>query len=137
MLGADGTSHISTIAHTTIGEWEAMIASPDIMGQVLTPVLRSKLRQVLLCARIIVGVIKQPTPPPEPKPVVVEVNRTASSEDDSLMVCLNDVAKQGSEVKVPRMSDDDYQAALRVYRAQKATCPPMQKRRRLNKQARS
>ena len=54
-VGAQATSHVSEPGHVSIEDYEAVISAGDLMGQIITPVMRGKLRQVLLSARIVVG----------------------------------------------------------------------------------
>ena len=102
------------------------------MGQIITPVTRGKLRQVLLSARIVVGVTRAPDPPaPPPQPTVISTGPASSStqpivvhaiipaqekEDQTQVVYLNDVVKQGCDIKVPRMSHEEFRAARKVYK---------------------
>ena len=62
-LGAEPDAHVSSIAHISIPEYEMIIAPNDIMGHSVSPVMRSKFRQVLLSCRIITGVARAPDPP--------------------------------------------------------------------------
>ena len=54
-LGTDASAHMGAISSVAISEQEDIIRAPNILGEPLTPVLRGKLRQVLLCCRIVVG----------------------------------------------------------------------------------
>ena len=78
-VGTTVTSHVSELAHVSIQDYEAIIGSGDLMGQVITPVMRGKLRQVLLSARIIVGVTRAPDPPAAPPPPTI-INAGASGQ---------------------------------------------------------
>ena len=66
-VGTTVTSHVSELAHVSIQDFEAIIGSGDLMGQVIIPAMRGKLRQVLLSARIIVGVTRAPIRQPRPR----------------------------------------------------------------------
>ena len=46
--------HVSELARVSVEEYEGIISSPELMGNPITPVLRGKLRQVLLTARVII-----------------------------------------------------------------------------------
>ena len=132
-VGATITSHVSDLAHVSIFDYEAIISASDLMGHVITPVLRGKLRQVLLSARIVVGVTRAPDPPPAPtviqagpgpssstgpqQPIVVHaIIPQQEKEDQTQVVYLNDVVKQGCDIKVPRLSDEEFRAARKVYK---------------------
>ena len=66
-------NHLSELAHLSIEEFESIISATDLMGNPITPVLRGKLRQVLLTARIVVGVTRAPDPSPQtPGTIVVQ-----------------------------------------------------------------
>ena len=56
-------------------------------------------------------------------PQVVVHNVLPREPDPTELVALNECARQGTEVKVPRMADDDYQAALKVYKAAEGDFP--------------
>ena len=59
-----------------------------------------------------------------PTPPQVVVQAVAPPEvDPTELVNLNDVVRQGSEMKVPRMSEEDFQAARKVYRAAEGEYP--------------
>ena len=61
MLGATEAAHLSTIAYITVDEWEVMINIPTLAGIPVTPVVRSKMRHLLLAARCVIAVIR-PSP---------------------------------------------------------------------------
>ena len=97
------------------------------------------LRQVLLSARIVVGVTRAPDPPaPPPQPTVITSGPASSStqpivvhaivpaqekEDQTQVVYLIDVVKQGCDIKVPRMSDEEFRAARKVYKKAEGDWP--------------
>ena len=137
-IGAEATSHASELAHVSIEDYESIISARDLMGQIITPVMRGKLRQVLLSARIVIGVTRAPDPPaPPPQPINTAATTSSTSqpivvhaimppqekEDQTQVVYLNDVVKQGCDIKVPRMSDEDFKAARRVYKKAEGDWP--------------
>ena len=124
VLGTELTAHVSAIAHISVAEFESIISAPEFLGIPVTPVIRAKLRQVLLSARICVAVVRAPDPPPQPAPSQVVVQAVAPPEvDQTTMVNLNDVVRQGSEMKVPLISNEEFQAARKVYRAKEGDYP--------------
>ena len=62
-VGSEMGNHVSELAHLSIEEFENIIAPSDLIGNAITPVIRGKLRQVLLTARIIIGLTRAPDPP--------------------------------------------------------------------------
>ena len=132
-LGTDASAHMGAISSVAISEHEDIIRSPTLLGEMVTPVLRGKLRQVLLCCRIVVGVIR---PPPEPAPaasaypptfapnIIVQPPPAKEEPDPMLQVAVNDVARQGSEAKVTRMSNTEFQDARENYRKKEGDYPP-------------
>ena len=85
--------------------------------------LRAKLRQVLLSARILVGLVRAPAAPPTP----VIQHAPPPTQDPlsaALTVNINDVIAQGLEpVRVPLMSDEDFQAGLEQYKFKEGKYP--------------
>mgnify|MGYP001145163880 CR=1 FL=1 len=53
-LGTEMGNHVSELAHVSVEEYEGIISAPELMGNPIAPVLRGKLRQVLLTARVII-----------------------------------------------------------------------------------
>ena len=113
-LGTDSTAHMGAISSITSSDHEDVIRAGGILGVPLTPASRGKLRQVLLCCRIVVGVIRvpvEPAPSQAPYPptfspnIIVQAPPAKEEPDPMLQVSVNDVARQGSEVKVTRMSN--------------------------------
>ena len=94
MVGTEVTAHVSTIAHISVAEYETLISVPECLGHAVTPVMRAKLRQVMLSARICVAVVRAPTPPPQPTPPQIVVQAVAAPEvDQTSLVNLNDVVR--------------------------------------------
>ena len=59
-VGCQLEDHVSAIAFVLPSEWETMVTGADIGGIPINFVLRAKLRQVLLSARILVGMVRAP-----------------------------------------------------------------------------
>ena len=132
-LGTDATAHMGAISSITISEHEDLIRGSTILEIPLTPVLRGKLRQVLLCCRIVVGVVRAPVepapaqaayPPTFSPNIIVQAPPPREEPDPMLQVAVNDVARQGSEAKVTRMSNKEFQDAREFYKKREGDYPP-------------
>ena len=66
VVGCSIEDHVSSIAFVLPNEWESMVTGADIGGIPMNFALRAKLRQVLLSARILVGLVRAPAAPPTP-----------------------------------------------------------------------
>ena len=119
VVGGSVNDHLSVIAHTTVAEWESLIAPADLMGQSVTLALRSKLRQVLISARIVMR-INVPPPMPTQQSQVVQNQAAsmavASGLETMQTVDITDVLIQAPDsIRVPIMSDEEFQEGIDEY----------------------
>ena len=125
-VGGALTDHVSCIAHILPAEWEGMISALTLDGQPVSLIAKAKLRQVLLTARTIVGIVReQPTQTQATTTTASAVTPPAHEATDMMRtVSINDVIFQGCEaVRVPLMSDEDYPAGLENYRKKEGKYP--------------
>ena len=114
-VGGALTDHVSCIAHILPNEWEGLIGVASLEYQPINLISRSKLRQVLLTARIVVGLVSDTrtstsaaaqTTPVYPAP--------PDSIDDLRTVNINDVIAQGVEpIRVKLITDEEFQEPFR------------------------
>ena len=130
-LEAHASAHCSVLSYVTPEEWEQLLAAPDIGGVPLSIGMRSRLRQLLLAARIVTAVVRAPEAPPEPaQPVTTIVQAPAAQAADPLTtVNIMDVYLQGPEpCRVPLMPNSDYQGGLDRYKEVEGREPPLDRR---------
>ena len=126
-VGGGLGDHVSCIAHITPDEWEGIIGVHQIRGHPVNLIARAKLRQVLLSARIVVGVVRAPPAPATPQAMTMQAPPTLSAPDSSdamLTVNVNDVIAQGVEpIRVPLMTDEEYQETIENYKVKEGKYP--------------
>ena len=114
VLGATPHSHISAMAVITVEEFEAMIGVANLGEVNVTPIFRSKMRQVLLAARCVVGIIRAPPEASRPASTSVAPATPPLADNAWDTVHLNDVIRQGADIKCKRMDDEEFKR-LRAY----------------------
>lgn len=119
-VGGALSDHLSIIAHASVAEWEALISPPDIMGQPVTLALRSKLRQVLISARIVMRINVPPPAPAQPHqqspPAQASSAAVAAGIETMQIVDITDVlVQQPDPIRVPVMSDEEFQQGIEEY----------------------
>ena len=83
VVGCSIEDHVSTIAFVLPNEWETMVTGADIGGFPMNFALRAKLRQVLLSARILVGLVRAPAAPATPGPAPTTIVHNHGAEKDN------------------------------------------------------
>ena len=125
-IGVHAGDHVSVVSYITPNEWEAMLAPPMLQGVPINIGMRSRIRQVLLAARLVTGVVR---PPVEREPAAPVIIHQPSARDDTsdILTTVNimDVYLQGAEpCRVKIMSNADYQAGLdRYFKIEGRSCP--------------
>ena len=124
-IDVPASDHVSAISSIAPSEWEEVIARPAIREVPVSLGMRGRLRQVLLSARISVGVIK-------PAPAVVDAGglkqlppKPDSTSDGLTTVNLCDVIIQGTKpIEAPLISRDEYRKGLQQYEeTESIECP--------------
>ena len=117
-VGGALIDHISCISHIIPADWEGLFATNVITsatGEVpVNLITKGKRRQVLITARQVVGVIREPaTQAPPVTTALVATSAASSSLDPLTSVNVNDTIAQGVEpIRVPLMTDEYFQDTM-------------------------